>query len=47
MKYYTSQLPIEGQHTIYTEVSFNDLQLYPNLLWWQSVDGVVLTMISH
>ena len=47
MKYYTSQLPTEGQSTIYTEVQFEELQNYPELLWWQSEDGVVLTMIPH
>jgi hypothetical protein len=47
MKYYTSQLPVEGEPTQYTEVQFEELQNYPNLLWWQSEDGIVMTMISH
>jgi hypothetical protein len=47
MRYYTSQLPEEGQHTVYAEVPFEELQNYPNLLWWQSEDGIVLTMIAH
>ena len=47
MKYYISQLPEEGQPTIYTEVQFEELQNYPDKLWWQSGDGVVLIMIPH
>ena len=47
MRYYTSQLPEEGQPTIYTEVQFEELQNYQDKLWWQSEDGVVFTMIPH
>jgi hypothetical protein len=47
MKYYISELPVEGQATTYTEVQLEELQNYPDKLWWQSEDGVVLTMIPH
>jgi hypothetical protein len=47
MKYYISQLPTEGEPTQYTEVQFEELQNHPDFLWWQSEDGVVLTMIPH
>jgi hypothetical protein len=47
MKYYISQFPVEGEPLNPTEVQFEELQNYPELLWWQSVDGLVLTMIPH
>jgi len=47
MKYYISQLPPEGEPTQYTEVQFEELQNYPDFLWWQSEDGIVMIMISH
>jgi hypothetical protein len=47
MRYYISQLPSEGEPTQYTEVQFEELQNYPDSLWWQSEDGIIMVMIPH
>ncbi len=42
MKYYTSQQP----EPPFIEVENREaLELYPELMWWESLDGVVLTLV--
>ena len=44
MRYFASQAP----EPPFTEVANREaLELYPELMWWESQDGVVLTMIPH